>query len=216
MVQHVAESTQRYNTLISLPFHTRCASKWQQTRATSVKISTKHNVKQVAGVRTRITQFCPSNFLNYPQSLRKVEPLLFQHKFPAGNDRTSQSFINPFANLGRSWNTGKVMDFQHFDGLIKGAKHLHEEAQRSLSESAIHSTNIYIILKGNFWDAACDESKCSGNTTPLTRRSAVSQILHNFWHRRRMCNCWHIPPLKKDVLRLQSSEMCHRVPGWRT
>jgi len=101
-----------------------------------VKINKKHAAQQVAGVlRTRITQLCPSNFLNYSQSVRKVELHLFKHKFPAGNDPTSQSFIIPFANLGRSWNTGKVMDFQHFDGLIKGERHLHEEAERSLSDS---------------------------------------------------------------------------------
>jgi hypothetical protein len=101
-----------------------------------VKISKKHVAQQVAGVlRTRITQLYPSNFMNYPQSLRKVELRLFKHKFPAGNDPTSQSFIIPFLNLGRSWNTGKVMDFQHFDGLIKGTKHLYEEAERSLSDS---------------------------------------------------------------------------------
>ena len=59
------------------------------------------------------------------------------------------------------------MDFQHFDGLIKRAKHLHEEAKRSLSDSAIQSTNIYIILKSNFWDAACDATKhMSVSSTP--------------------------------------------------
>jgi len=49
---------------------------------------------------------------------------------------------------------------------------------------AIRPTNIYIILKGNSWDAACDESKCSSaSSTPrrhavTLRRGAISQTLH--------------------------------------
>lgn len=139
----------------------RCAKKWQDKCVTTVKISTKRDAKPVASIRTRITQFRPSHFLHYLQSLSKVVARLFQRKFPVRNDPTSQSFITPFANLGRSWNTGKVMDFQHFDGLIKGAKHLDEEAQRSLRDSAIHSTNIYIILNGNFWVATRDEANAA-------------------------------------------------------
>jgi len=74
------------------------------------------------------------------------------------------------------------MDFQHFDGLIK-ERSTYTRRQNGLL--AIHSTNIYIILNGNFWDAACDESKRSNaSSTPqrdavTSRRGAISQMLHN-------------------------------------
>ena len=51
---------------------------------------------------------------------------------------------------------------------------------------AIRSTNVYIILKGNFWDVACDESKCSRVSTPQRHavtscRGAISQTLHKYF-----------------------------------
>jgi len=87
---------------------------------------------------------------------------------------------------------------------------------------AIHSTNIYIILKGNFWYAACDESKCgSVSSTPQRhavplRNSAVSQMIHNILASSAYLQLLTHTAKKNNVLRLRTSEMCHRVSCWRS